>query len=314
MNRRPSDPRGAQDFSSTQIRVRGTEDFKRFTNERLRLPNDRGPFGPRLRRLFGAVLALALIAGLGFGVYYGAAQLLEEDEPAATETSQAQASGDDSAESEPATSQAAPATSEARDAAREPANGTEEPATSTDSSNEAQSQAQAELAQTDQQQQSEPPAVSVNADTEAEPSRVAASEPQTPSASVEPTVSADLVTPAQIGGAEILAERVTAEAIPAGIPRSLADGAAYDPTDASTAFTSRWPVGTSLRLTRLLGATLLTDEQQAEIVDSEVLVVVRASEASNSDLQLSPAAFDLVGFYGTERIIAVRVEVTAPPP
>ena len=288
MNRRPSDPRGAQDFSSAQIRVRGTEDFKRFTNERLRLPNDRGPFGPRLRRLFGAVLALALIAGLGFGVYYGAAQLLEEDEPAATETSQAQASGDDSAESEPATS--------------------------TDSSNEAQSQAQAELAQTDQQQQSEPPAVSVNADTEAEPSRVAASEPQTPSASVEPTVSADLVTPAQIGGAEILAERVTAEAIPAGIPRSLADGAAYDPTDASTAFTSRWPVGTSLRLTRLLGATLLTDEQQAEIVDSEVLVVVRASEASNSDLQLSPAAFDLVGFYGTERIIAVRVEVTAPPP
>ena len=73
-------------------------------------------------------------------------------------------------------------------------------------------------------------------------------------------------------------------------------------------------MGTTLRLTRLPGATLLSDEEQAEVVGTEALVVVRGSENSNTDLQLSPAAFDRIAFYGEERIIAVRVEVTAPPP
>ena len=303
MSRRPSDPSGAHDYSSPQIRVRGASDFRRFSNERLRLPNERRPLGPRLRRLFGALIVLTLISGTGVGVYFGVSALLEDDETAAStaqepETSQSGVAVD--SQSEPAAAEAAqqePAESEQQSTTAAPAQEQEtqdapQSEWSSDS-NEAEPAAESEAGQ---------------------PEQSATETSRTPPASVAPSVSDILVTPAQIGGAEISAERVTAEPIPAGIPRTLADGADYDPTETATAFTSRWPIGTTLRLTRLPGATLLSDDQQEAVIDTQVLVVVRASEASNTDLQLSPAAFDQIAFYGTERIITVRVEVTAPPP
>lgn len=290
------EPRGAQDFSSPQVRVRGANDFRQYSNQRLRLPNERPPLGPRVKQLIGAILTLALLAGIGVGVYFGVTLLLEEDEPATSEVREdtvpaqdgettATADAQDSQASEPASaaatespsSQAAPDAEETHEAAD-----AEEQSESSQSAQEAQQASQAQAI------------ISVSL--------------------IEPQVADEQVTPAQIGGAEIVAQRLTAEPVPSGIPRTLADGAAYDPTEPATVFTSRWPVGTTLRLTRLPGATLLTDEEQAEVVGTEMLVVVRGTESSNTDLQLSPAAFEQIAFYGTERIIAVRAEVTAAPP
>ncbi|MYJ57710.1 MAG: hypothetical protein F4088_02170 [Chloroflexi bacterium] len=260
------------------------------------MPNERPPLGPRVTQLIGAILTLALLAGIGVGVYFGVTLLLEEDEPATSEVRQdtvpaqdgettATADAQDSQASEPASaaatespsSQAAPDNEETQEAA--------DAAEQSESSQSAQEAQQASQAQA---------IISVSL--------------------IEPQVADEQVTPAQIGGAEIVAQRLTAEPVPSGIPRTLADGAAYDPTEPATVFTSRWPVGTTLRLTRLPGATLLTDEEQAEVVGAEMLVVVRGTESSNTDLQLSPAAFEQIAFYGTERIIAVRAEVTAAPP
>ncbi|MXY86017.1 MAG: hypothetical protein F4Y95_05900 [Chloroflexi bacterium] len=290
------EPRGAQDFSGPQVRVRGANDFRQYSNQRLRLPNERPPLGPRVKQLIGAILTLALLAGIGVGVYFGVTLLLEEDEPATSEVREdtvpaqdgettATAGAQDSQASDPASAaatdspspQAATDAEETQDAAE-----AEEQSESSQSAQEAQQASQAQAI------------ISVSL--------------------VEPQVADEQVTPAQIGGAEIVAQRLTAEPVPSGIPRTLADGAAYDPTEPATVFTSRWPVGTTLRLTRLPGATLLTDEEQAEVVGAEMLVVVRGTESSNTDLQLSPAAFEQIAFYGTERIIAVRAEVTAAPP
>ncbi|MXX81263.1 MAG: hypothetical protein F4Y69_09580 [Chloroflexi bacterium] len=295
------DPRGARDFSSPQVRVRGANDFRQYSSQRLRLPNERPPFGPTLRRLFGALVALAVVAGIGVGVYFGVTELLEEDDvnvAATQETSEpTQSTSAESAEAEPVSDSSAEQSAE-----EQSATAAEEAADS-----DAEEAGDAQSAQSTESQDEE---ISPSEDEEQEQQGVAA-----PSISaVLPTVSEEPVTAAQIGGAETVAERVTAEAIPSGIPRTLADGVAYDPTEPATVFTSRWPAGTTLRLTRLPGATLLTDEQQAEVVGAQALVVVRGTEATNTDLQMSPAAFDLIAFYGVERIIAVRVEVTAPPP
>ncbi|MCY3568543.1 MAG: hypothetical protein OXH38_07935 [Chloroflexi bacterium] len=292
------DPRGARDFSSPQVRVRAANDFRQYSSQRLRLPNERPPIGPTLRRLLGALFALAVVAGIGVGVYLGVTELLEEDDvnaAAAQETSEPeQSTSQESADAQPDSESSAEQSAEEQQmtAAQDAAVSNAEAAGDAQS---AQSQDEETLpTQDEEQEQQEASAPSISA--------------------VVPTVSEEPVTAAQIDGAETVAERVTAEAIPSGIPRTLPDGVAYDPTEPATVFTSRWPVGTTLRLTRLPGATLLTDEQQAEVVGAQALVVVRGTEATNTDLQMSPAAFALIAFYGVERIIAVRVEVTAPPP
>ena len=289
------EPRGAQDFSSPQVRIRGANDFRQYSSQRLRLPNERPPLGPRVRQVIGAILTLAMLAGIGIGVYFGVTLLLEEDEPATVEVSQsAQAAQTDSGATS-ADPQVSEQSETATDTSAESA--TTETAAGEDTQDAAQAQATPEPAQ-----------------DEPDTQQAAQTEDVVAVSLIEPRVADQQVTPAQIGGAEIVAQRLTAEPIPSGIPRTLADGAAYDPTEPATVFTSHWPVGTTLRLTRLPGATLLTDEEQAEVVGAETLVVVRGTESSNSDLQLSPAAFEQIAFYGTERIIAVRVEVTAPPP
>ena len=302
-------PRGAQDFSSPQIRVRGANDFRHYSRERLRLPNERPPIWPRIQRFVGVILTLALLAGIGVGVYFGVTLLLEDDDTAATEVVEEEAEGasaETTTEVAETTQTETAATAAAQDEAAEDA----EP----DPPAVAAQQQEATAAVDDEQAAVQPE----QAEQEASPAgavQAEASEPLSVSvSSIVPTVSEAAVTTAQINGAEIVAERVTGEPIPSGIPRELADGAAYDPTEPATVFTSRWPIGTTLRLTRLPGATLLSDEEQAEVVGAEALVVVRGTESSNTDLQLSPAAFDRIAFYGTERIIAVRVEVTAPPP
>jgi len=290
------EPRGAQDFSSPQVRVRGANDFRQYSNQRLRLPNERPPLGPRVKQLIGAILTLALLAGIGVGVYFGVTLLLEEDEPATSEVRQ---------DTVPAQDGETTATADAQDSqASDPAS-----ATATESpSSQAAPDAEETHEAADAEEQSE------SSQSAQEAQQASQAQAITSVSLIEPQVADEQVTPAQIGGAEIVAQRLTAEPVPSGIPRTLADGAAYDPTEPATVFTSRWPVGTTLRLTRLPGATLLTDEEQAEVVGAEMLVVVRGTESSNTDLQLSPAAFEQIAFYGTERIIAVRAEVTAAPP
>ena len=292
MSHHSVDPRGAHDFSSPQVRVRGASDFRQYSSQRLRLPNERPPLGPRIRRLLGAVLTLAILGGIGVAVYFGVTLLLDEDDPATAEVVES--------------TQTAQTETEAASTAETQAT---EPAGSTATQTQAQADSSQQTTATGASAQEEP-AESADAETQA----AQVQEQIIAVSAIEPSVAEQQVTPAQIDGAEIVADRVTAEAIPSGIPRTLADGATYDPTEPATVFTSRWPVGTTLRLTRLPGATLLTDEEQAEVVGTEALVVVRGSESSNTDLQLSPAAFDQIAFYGTERIIAVRVEVTAAPP
>ena len=292
------EPRGARDFSSPQIRVRGASDFRQYSSQRLRLPNERPPLGPRFRRTIGALFTLVIVGGIGVGVYFGVTRLVEKDDAPGAEVVETV----EVAETEDAEGASTPSAA-AEDAQPEDSSAAEPSAV--------------EVAPEQQPAEDEPAAdddadaaESTTAEQEASPSQqrtVAIS-------SIEPTVSDQQVTPAQIGGAEVVAERVTAEPVPAGIPRSLADGAAYDPSETATVFTSRWPVGTTLRLTRLPGATVLSDEEQEQVVGTIAMVVVRGSESSNTDLQLSPAAFDLIAFHGTERIIAVRVEVTAAPP
>lgn len=301
------DSRGARDFSSPQVRIRGAGDFRHYTSQRLRLPNERPPLGPMIRRLVGALITLALVAGIGVGVYFGVRELLENDETTpetaelAVEQSQSETANATTAQPAAAEQSAAQATQATQAAASESTEQSTVEADPESGDNEAASQPEP-------QQEAEP-----DAQQAAQPASEPPSAPMAIS-TLEPTVSEQPVTPAQIGGAEVVVDRVTAEPIPSGIPRSLADGADYDSTSQTTAFTTRWPVGTTLRLTRLPGATLLTDEQQQQVIGAETLVVVRATESSNTDLQLSPAAFDQIAFFGVERIIAVQVEVTAPPP
>ena len=293
MSHHSREPRGAHDFSSPQVRIRGANDFRHYSNQRLRLPNEGPPLGPRFRQLFGAMLMLTVLGGIGVAVYLGVTLLIGDDESTAAEVTEATAEEQSAIVEQPAAVQ--PATSDEETGST----GTQERS----DDDEPPDAVAIEQAQTQQ-------ATSVDSDQAAN----VADRPAVSVSSIEPSVAGQLVTPAQIGGAEISAERVTAEPIPSGIPRSLADGVKYDPTEPATVFTSRWPIGTTLRLIRLPGATLLNDEEQEQVVGTEALVVVRGTESSNTDLQLSPAAFDQIAIYGTERIIAVRVEVTAPPP
>lgn len=292
------EPRGARDFSSPQVRVRGANDFRQYSNQRLRLPNERPPLGPRFRRTIGALLSLAIVGGIGVGVYFGVTLLLEEDDAPAAEVDEVVESVEaDGSEEESAT----PVDSE--DGQSADSGAAEQSATEYGTEQQQSADEESAGAEPDSAES----AASGQQSSQVQQSSVAIS-------SIEPTVSEQQVTPAQLGGAEIVAERVTAEPVPSGIPRSLADGASYDPTEPATVFTARWPVGTTLRLTRLPGATVLSDEEQDQVVGSVAMVVVRGTESSNTDLQLSPAAFEQLAFYGTERIIAVRVEVTAAPP
>lgn len=291
----PPEARGTREFSSPQVRVRSEQSPGYHPNRRLLLPNERRRRFSLRRAVVGVVVPLLALAGVGVGVYFGVSYLLREDEaaPAAqTEGTAAQTA----AEGEAGAS-GSDAPTEAAAAAAEPAAEASAAPAAADAAGE---QAGQQTAQQSAQQSIE----SVDA----------ASEPAVHPARVEPTIAAEPVAPSAVGGAPLVGERMTAEALPAGIPRRLADETPYDPADATAAFSNLWPTGTTLRLTRLPGAPLLNEEQAAQVVDAEALVVIRGSENSNTDIQLSAAAFEQLGFFETERIIAVRAEVVGAPP
>lgn len=278
----PPEARGTREFSSPEVRVRSEQSPPFHVNQRLLLPNERRRRFT-LRRVTRVLLPLLVMGGIGVGVYFGVYYLLRDDEEAA-----------------PVVETVAPAETAAPavDQQAAPA-GAEQPAA-------AEQQAAAEEQGAAAESTAEPAPQSAPSEP--------ATQPAVHPAQAPPVVAAEAVTPAQVGGAPLIGERMTAEALPAGIPRQLADDTPYDPADATAAFSNIWPTGTTLRLTRLPGAPLLTEDQAAQVIDASTLVVVRGSENSNTDIQLSAAAFEQLGFYQTERIIAVRAEVVAPPP
>lgn len=278
----PPEARGTREFSSPEVRVRSEQSPPFHVNQRLLLPNERRRRFT-LRRVTRVLLPLLVMGGIGVGVYFGVYYLLRDGEEAA-----------------PVVETVAPAETAAPavDQQAAPA-GAEQPAA-------AEQQAAAEEQGAVAESTAEPAPQSAPSEP--------ATQPAVHPAQAPPVVAAEAVTPAQVGGAPLIGERMTAEALPAGIPRQLADDTPYDPADATAAFSNIWPTGTTLRLTRLPGAPLLTEDQAAQVVDASTLVVVRGSENSNTDIQLSAAAFEQLGFYQTERIIAVRAEVVAPPP
>lgn len=278
----PPEARGTREFSSPEVRVRSEQSPPFHVNQRLLLPNERRRRFT-LRRVTRVLLPLLVMGGIGVGVYFGVYYLLRDGEEAA-----------------PVVETVAPAETAAPavDQQAAPA-GAEQPAA-------AEQQAAAEEQGAAAESTAEPAPQSAPSEP--------ATQPAVHPAQAPPVVAAEAVTPAQVGGAPLIGERMTAEALPAGIPRQLADDTPYDPADATAAFSNIWPTGTTLRLTRLPGAPLLTEDQAAQVVDASTLVVVRGSENSNTDIQLSAAAFEQLGFYQTERIIAVRAEVVAPPP
>ena len=282
----PPEARGTREFSSPEVRVRSEQSPPFHVNQRLLLPNERRRRFT-LRRITRLLLPLLVLGGIGVGVYFGVYYLLRnDDEPAAPA---AEAAAEPAA---PAAQQQAAATAE------QPAPAAQEAAAAEQGAPSAPAAAPA----------AEPAA------EQAEPPPEPTSEPAVHPAQAQPTIAASAVTPADVGGAPLVGERMTAEALPPGIPRRLADDTPYDPADATAAFSNIWPTGTTLRLTRLPGAPLLNEDQIAQVVGAEALVVVRGSESSNTDIQLSAAAFEQLGFYQTERIIAVRAEVVGPPP
>lgn len=278
----PPEARGTREFSSPEVRVRSEQSPPFHVNQRLLLPNERRRRFT-LRRVTRVLLPLLVMGGIGVGVYFGVYYLLRDDDEAA-----------------PVVETVAPAETAAPavDQQAAPA-GAEQPAA-----------AEQQVAAEDQGAAAESTAEPAPQSAPSEP----ATQPAVHPAQAPPVVATEAVTPAQVGGAPLIGERMTAEALPAGIPRQLADDTPYDPADATAAFSNIWPTGTTLRLTRLPGAPLLTEDQAAQVVDASTLVVVRGSENSNTDIQLSAAAFEQLGFYQTERIIAVRAEVVAPPP
>lgn len=278
----PPEARGTREFSSPEVRVRSEQSPPFHVNQRLLLPNERRRRFT-LRRVTRVLLPLLVMGGIGVGVYFGVYYLLRDGDEAA-----------------PVVETVAPAETAAPavDQQAAPA-GAEQPAA-------AEQQAAAEEQGAAAESTAEPAPQSAPSEP--------ATQPAVHPAQAPPVVAAEAVTPAQVGGAPLIGERMTAEALPAGIPRQLADDTPYDPADATAAFSNIWPTGTTLRLTRLPGAPLLTEDQAAQVVDASTLVVVRGSENSNTDIQLSAAAFEQLGFYQTERIIAVRAEVVAPPP
>lgn len=123
-----------------------------------------------------------------------------------------------------------------------------------------------------------------------------------------------IITSADLGGAPVVVERGAARPIPAGLPnRTVAPGLGYDPADATFALSSVWAAGTTLELTRLPGGPQLSEEDTAALIGTATRVVVGGAGAFRTELELSPAAFQLLA-REHEEIIALRIEVVEAPP
>ena len=310
-DRTPTPARGSREYANAQIRVIGSGDAPYHPERRLRLPGERRFSTGQILR---SIAVLAALGGIAAGIFFGLSALLQQDDAAPATVAASEAATD---AEETTAAQAATATAETSepDPTGPPAAAQEEP--DVEEAAPAPAEQDEQLDDQPEEQAEQPVNEQAEASSEEGEAEAAATDGGAASLSAaraEPTVSPDPVRREDLLSGPLFAERMTAEPVPSGIPRTLADGSSYDASDPATAFSSLWPAGTTLHLTRLGDAALLDAEQQAEVAGTQVLVVVRGSEASNSDLQLSAAAFDRIAFYGIERIIAVEVEVTAPPP
>lgn len=310
-DRTPTPARGSREYANAQIRVIGSGDAPYHPERRLRLPGERRFSTGQILR---SIAVLAALGGIAAGIFFGLSALLQQDDaaPATVAASEAATDAEETTAAQAAT--AAAETSEP-DPTGPPAAAQEEP--DVEEAAPAPAEQDEQLDDQPEEQAEQPVNEQAEASSEEGEAEAAATDGGASSLSAaraEPTVSPDPVRREDLSSGPLFAERMTAEPVPSGIPRTLADGSSYDASDPATAFSSLWPAGTTLHLTRLGDAALLDAEQQAEVAGTQVLVVVRGSEASNSDLQLSAAAFDRIAFYGIERIIAVEVEVTAAPP
>ncbi len=271
--------RGFRELPGATTQIRGSTGLPYNPGRPLRLPGGRNPRRrPQLNLggIFRLLLPVAVLAGLGVGIFFLVDTVINKDDtaatPAATDTT------DTTAADTPAPADQAAAA--ATDADAQPAG----------------SDAAAAVAPAASQSQS---------------AQAAAAQSASPA---EQSAPSTIITSADVGGAATLVESGGARAIPSGIPgRTLADGTAYDPTDASVAISSVWPLGTVLQLTRLPRGPLLTEEDLQELAGQSITVVVADTGSFPYELQLSPAAYQLVA-RDFEPIIALRMEVIEAPP
>ncbi len=272
--------RGFRELPGPSTRVRGSGDLPYNPRRPLRLPRDRRPRRrPQINpeALLRLLLPVALLVALGVGVFFGVDALLDSG-------------GDgDSATAAVTTPPAGPEADTPADTA---------------------------------------PAADADADTplpiDVDPADAAAADDpaETPAADeteavnqppADPTQRPSIITTADLGGAPVVVERGAATPIPPGVAqRTLDDGTPYDPTDASVAFSSLWAAGTVLEITRLPGGPLLTPEQSALLIGKVTRVTVAAVAPIPTELQLSPAAFQLLAL-DVEPIIALRIEAVGAP-
>jgi hypothetical protein len=92
--------------------------------------------------------------------------------------------------------------------------------------------------------------------------------------------------------------------------RIMAGGGVFDMNDAGTTASNRWPLGTMLRVRRVAGGpwdATLSMEQRSRYFGASILVTVRDRGAFTHELDLSRAAFALLG-RTDEGVIRVAVE------
>lgn len=271
--------RGFRELPGATTQIRGSTGLPYNPGRPLRLPGGRNPRRrPQLNLggIFRLLLPVAVLAGLGVGIFFLVDTVINNDDSAATPAVTATPAVADTTTATDADAPADQPAASATDADTQPA-GSEAAAAASQSQS-----AQAAAAQS--------------------------------ASPVEQSAPSTIITSADVGGAATLVESGGARAIPSGIPgRTLADGTAYDPTDASVAISSVWPLGTVLQLTRLPRGPLLTEEDLQELAGQSITVVVADTGSFPYELQLSPAAYQLVA-RDFEPIIALRMEVIEAPP
>ncbi len=266
--------RGWRDLPSPSTRVRGAGDLPYNPRRPLTLPGDRNPRRrPQFRGDRIAAIVLPILLIAGMGVgVFFGVGYLL---------------GDDAAPAE------APATAETA------GQDTATAATAAEAVPAQSAGAAAAEAETGPIDAAQAPAGAVDATEAAPPAPEAA--------------AGDVVTEAQLSGAPASIDRAGATPIPSGVTGlTLADGSAYDPADESAALSSVWPAGTVLDLTRLPGGPLLTAEDAAELIGRTIQVVVVGVGEFPTELQLSPAAYQLIA-RDFEPIIAIQISVAAAP-
>lgn len=286
--------RGWRDMPSPSTRVRGGSDLPYNPGRPISLPGERNNRRrPQFRGdLFTRfLLPLFVLAGMGVGVFFGVSALLD-GYPAPV-------AGGDAAVTTPEGDVAGTEDADSTDVS-----GTEQTGSS-DAAGTTTSAAGDEAAGPIDADQPATGAADDTVDTTPEAGGAA----EEAATDTGPTV----VTDAQLSGAPTLLERGSATPIPSGITAlTLADGSAYNPADETAALSSVWPAGTVLEVTRLPGGPLLTEDDAALLIGKTVQVIVMGNGEFPTELQLSPAAYQLLA-REFEPIIALRIAPVSAP-